>query len=344
MHEHLETFRQEYLAAIQNITTEAELASFTELYFGRKNGKLTELLKGLGSLSPEERRMRGQELNVLKTELEAVQQEVERKIRSEGSRARLATETIDITEPKIPSEPNGSLHPLTTLRYDLEDFFSRLGFRVVQSPELESDYFNFTALNVPPNHPARDMQDTFYIKDHPDWVMRTQTTSYQVRMLREYGAPLKMVTIGRVFRNEATDVRHEHTFYQFEGLMVGKGISFANLKATLLAMATHLYGEKTEVRLRPKFYPFVEPGVNGEVTCFLCSGKGCRLCKETGWLEVFGAGMVHPHVLQEAGLDPKEYTGFAFGCGFNRLVMLKYGIEDVRHFQSGDLRFVSQFS
>jgi phenylalanyl-tRNA synthetase alpha chain len=161
--------------------------------------------------------------------------------------------------------------------------------------------------------------------------------------MRQYGAPLQMISIGRVFRNEATDVRHEHTFYQLEGLMVGKEISFANLKAILLALAKHLYGEGTEVRLRPKFYPFVEPGVNGEVTCYLCKGKGCRLCKQTGWLEIFGAGMVHPNVLKEGGVDAETHTGFAFGFGFNRVAMLRYGIEDVRHFQSGDLRFLTQF-
>jgi phenylalanyl-tRNA synthetase alpha chain len=218
-----------------------------------------------------------------------------------------------------------------------------MGFVVLDGPELESDYYNFTAVNIPPDHPARDMQDTFYIKGHPDWVMRTHTSPMQARALQKYGAPLRMVVPGRCFRNEATDVRHEHTFYQLEGMVIDEGITFGHMKGILETVAKHLYGKNTEVRLRPKFYPFVEPGVNGEVTCFLCKGNGCRLCKNTGWLEIFGAGMTHPNVIREGGLDPKKYQGFAFGFGLTRLVMLKYGIEDIRHLQGGDLRFLKQF-
>jgi phenylalanyl-tRNA synthetase alpha chain len=216
-------------------------------------------------------------------------------------------------------------------------------FFIADGPELESDFYNFTALNIPPTHPARDMQDTFYIEGHEGVVMRTHTSPVQVRTLRKYGTPLRMIAPGRCFRNEATDVRHEHTFHQFEGLVVDKGISMADLKGVLEVVAKHLYGADTEIRLRPKFYPFVEPGVNGEVTCFLCKGQGCRLCKKTGWLEVFGAGMVHPNVLKEGGVDPNEYSGFAFGFGLTRLVMLKYGIDDIRHLEKGDLSFLKQF-
>ena len=218
-----------------------------------------------------------------------------------------------------------------------------MGFAVLDGPEVESDYYNFSALNIPETHPARELQDTFYIKGHDNWVMRTHTSPMQVRAMQKYGAPLRVVVPGKCYRNEATDVRHEHTFYQFEGLVVDEGINFSHLKGVLEIVAKHLYGEKTEVRLRPKYYPFVEPGVNGEVTCFTCAGKGCRLCKNSGWLEVFGAGMVHPNVLLEGNIDPKKYTGFAFGFGLTRLVMLKYGIDDVRLLESGNIKFLEQF-
>jgi phenylalanyl-tRNA synthetase alpha chain len=187
------------------------------------------------------------------------------------------------------------------------------------------------------------MQDTFYIKNHPSWVMRTHTSSVQVRSLQKYGAPLRAIVPGRCFRNEATDARHEHTFLQLEGIMVDEGVSFAHLKGILTALAEHVFGLGTEIRLRPKFYPFVEPGVNLEVTCFLCAGQGCRVCKKSGWLEVGGAGMIHPHVLREGGIDPETHTGYAFGLGFTRLVMLKYGIQDVRDLLRGDLRMVQEF-
>lgn len=187
------------------------------------------------------------------------------------------------------------------------------------------------------------MQDTFYIKGHENWVMRTHTSSVQVRAMQKYGAPLRMIAPGKVFRNEATDPRHEHTFHQLEGVVIDKHITFGDMKGVIERMVKHLYGEDTQVKLRPKFYPFVEPGVNGEVTCFLCKGNGCRVCKNTGWLEIFGAGMIHPNVLKAGNIDPQEYQGFAFGFGLTRLVMLKYGIEDIRHLESGDLKFLQQF-
>ena len=218
-----------------------------------------------------------------------------------------------------------------------------MGFSIEDGPELESEYYNFTAVNIPESHPARDMQDTFYIKNHAGWVMRTHTSSMQVRTLEKSAPPIRAIIPGRCFRNEATDARHEHTFYQLEGFVVDENITFADMKGVLEAVAKHLYGKNTRVKLRPKFYPFVEPGVNGEVSCFLCAGQGCRVCKNTGWLEVFGAGMIHPNVLRAGRIDPDKYQGFAFGFGLNRLVMLKYGIEDIRHFMSGDLRFLNQF-
>lgn len=214
---------------------------------------------------------------------------------------------------------------------------------VLDGPELESDYYNFEAVNIPPDHPARDMQDTFYIQGHPNWVMRTHTSSLQVRAMEKYGAPLRAIVPGRCFRNEATDPRHEHTLYQLEGIVIGHGINFSHLKGVIETVACHLYGPETKVRFLPKFYPFVEPGVRGEVTCFLCHGLGCRVCKQSGWLEIFGAGMIHPNVLKAGKVDPNEYTGFAFGLGLSRLVMLKYAIPDARYALAGDLRFLQQF-
>ena len=228
---------------------------------------------------------------------------------------------------------------------------------VLDGPELESDYYNFTAVNIPANHPARDMQDTFYIKKHPNWLLRTQTTSVQVRAMQKYGlpalpdrqadgrqgAPLRAIVPGRCFRNEATDARHEHTLYQIEGVVIDQGINFSHMKAVLEKVVKHLYGAETKLRLRPKYYPFVEPGVNGEITCVLCQGKGCRVCKQSGWLEIFGAGLIHPNVLKEGGIDAKKFQGFAFGLGLDRLVMLKYGIDEIRVLKSGEMKFLEQF-
>ena len=317
-------------------------------FLGRKQGELTSLLKGLKDLADDTRKEAGQLANEVKVAVEqAIAEKRNSFVKSESS-AALEKERIDITQPALPSKSRGHLHPNTLIQRDLEDFFTSMGFTVLDGPELESDYYNFSAVNIPPTHPARDMQDTFYIKGHGQdsdspWVMRTHTSPMQVRALQKYGAPLRMIVPGKCYRNEATDVRHEHTFYQLEGVVVDKGITFAHMKGILEAVAKHLYGEETRVRLRPKFYPFVEPGVNGEVTCFLCKGEGCRLCKHTGWLEVFGAGMMHPNVLREGNIDPNVYQGFAFGFGLTRLVMLKYDIEDIRLLESGDLKFLEQF-
>ena len=227
-----------------------------------------------------------------------------------------------------------------------------MGFTVLDGPELESDYFNFEALNIPEHHPGRDMQDTFYVGLNNDekfaggdgkLLMRTHTSPVQVRAMLKYGAPLRVVVPGRCFRNEATDARHEHTFYQFEGLMIGEGVNFSHMKGVLEKIGKNLFSEQTQLRMRPKFYPFVEPGSNGEYTCFLCQGKGCKVCKHSGWLEVMGCGLVHPNVLRAGGIDPEKYSGFAFGFGLTRLAMLKYGITDARLFNNGDMRFLEQF-
>lgn len=341
-------------AALQDITSSRDKAQLEELeikLLGRKAGELTNLLKELKNLPEAERKEVGQQANAAKQAIEEALANKKQEFTQQEMSQLLAQESVDISQPALPLIKRGHLHPNTIVQNDLEDFFTSMGFMVLDGPELESDYYNFTALNIPEDHPARDMQDTFYIKTpasakssgEAKLVMRTHTSPNQVRALQKYGAPLRAVVPGKCFRNEATDVRHEHTFYQLEGLVVDKGINFAHLKGVLEATAKHLYGPETKMRLRPKFYPFVEPGVNGEVTCFLCKGNGCRLCKQSGWLEIFGAGMVHPNVLKEGGVDAKAYQGFAFGFGLTRLVMLKYGIEDIRLLESGNMKFLEQF-
>lgn len=348
MQEQLQKIKQDFLKSLQEVKNILQLEELEQRFFSRRSGEMTEIMKNLKDLPVEARKEFGKLANEVKKELEDLYNKKKEELTIESVNQIAETEWIDVTQPKLPVQEAGHLHPNTIIQNDLEDFFTSMGFLVLDGPELESDYYNFTAVNVPPTHPARDMQDTFYIKEHgPDsdspWVMRTQTSPMQVRAMHKYGAPIRAIIPGRCFRNEATDVRHEHTFYQLEGIVIDKDINLSHMKGVLEAVAKHLYGEETKVRFRPKFYPFVEPGVNGEVTCFLCKGQGCRVCKNTGWLEIFGAGMVHPNVLREGGVDPEKYQGFAFGFGLTRLVMLKYGIDDIRNLQNGDIRFLKQF-
>ena len=343
MRSNLEQFKNEALGAIQSAESASRLDELENKFFGRAQGEITKLMKGLKNISLEERQASGERLNQVKSVLGAAIIKKRDVLENIAWEAAAETERIDITEPALPIIKRGHSHPVTVIQRSLEDLFTSLGYMVLDGPELESDYYNFTALNIPETHPARDMQDTLYIKGHKDWLMRTQTSPVQVRAMQKYGAPIRAVVPGKCFRNEATDARHEHTFYQLEGFAVDKGINFSHLKATLEAVAQSLHGPDTKIRLMPKFYPFVEPGVRGEVTCLLCRGQGCRVCKNTGWLEIFGAGLVHPNVLKEGGVDHKVYQGFAFGFGLTRLAMLKYGIDDVRLLESGDLRFLEQF-
>ena len=351
MESKLQKLKQEILNQLTEVKGLEVLRDLEIKYLGRK-GELTKILRSVADLSAEEKKTLGRLANEIKIELINKFEEVKNDLNKNTS-----VDYVDATLPGVEIK-QGHLHPLTILQNEIEDLFSSLGFMVLDGPELESDYYNFTALNIPPYHPARDMQDTFYI-DHPsyakatedkknakgeyDMLMRTQTSPMQIRAMQKYGAPIKCIVPGRCFRSEATDVRHEHTFYQLEGLMIDKNINFSNLKAILEVLGKKLFGPETEFRMRPKFYPFVEPGSNGEYSCFLCGGKGCRLCKGTGWLEIVGCGMVHPNVLRAGGIDPKKYQGFAFGYGLDRLAMLKYGINDIRLFHSGDLKFLKQF-
>ncbi len=345
MQEQLLKLKQEILNQLKNVK---DLSVWRELeikYLGRK-GELTKILRSVADLSAEEKKTLGRLANEIKLELIGKFEEAKA-----GLEKTVGATAVDATLPGAEIKA-GHLHPITIIQNEIEDIFTSLGFMVLDGPELESDYYNFTALNIPPLHPARDMQDTFYIETNnpPNplyqggaLLMRTQTSPMQIRAMQKYGAPLKCIVPGRCFRSEATDVRHEHTFYQIEGLMIDEGINFSHLKGVLEILGKKLFGPDTELRMRPKFYPFVEPGANGEYSCFLCSGKGCRLCKNTGWLEIVGSGLVHPSVLKAGGIDPEKYQGFAFGYGLDRLAMLKYGINDIRLFHGGDLKFLKQF-
>jgi phenylalanyl-tRNA synthetase alpha chain len=342
MQDNLNKIKEKILTELNKIKTGDALRDLEIRYLGRK-GELTQVLRTIKDLSVEEKKKFGQLANEVKKDIETRFAEIKNSL----EKNRGQEDFIDVTLPgtKI---PQGHIHPITQVQSELEDFFSAMGFSVMDGPELESDFYNFQALNIPKHHPARDMQDTFYIdqknkEGELDLVMRTQTSPVQVRAMQKYGAPLRVIIPGRCFRSEATDVRHEHTLYQLEGLMVDENINFTHMKAILEAVGKKLYGPDTKLRMRPKFYPFVEPGSNGEYTCSICQGKGCRLCKHSGWLEIVGCGMVHPNVLRAGGIDPKKYSGFAFGFGLSRLAQMKYGIEDNRLFMSGDLRFLSQF-
>jgi len=338
----IEKIRDEFLKQLAQAKDSEYLRGLEVKYLSRK-GEFSEVMHSLKDVSLELRKELGELANTVKTEMQTKFEEVRKTLESHNKN----NEFIDVT---LPGEKfkSGHLHPITLVQNELEDLFTSLGFMIGDGPELESDYYNFTALNMPPLHPARDMQDTFYIdsknkEGQYDLVMRTQTSPVQIRLMQKYGAPLKAIIPGRCFRNEATDSRHEHTFYQVEGIMIGKDINFSNLKSLLEIVGKKLFGANTELRMRPKFFPFVEPGNNGEYTCFLCQGKGCRVCKYTGWLEIVGAGLIHPAVLRAGGVDPEVYSGLAFGFGLNRLAMLKYNINDVRLFNSGDLKFLEQF-
>ncbi len=343
MRSELEQLWQQVQTKLDTVSNVPTLDEFELTIFGRKQGQLIELLKKLKDLSAEQKTTVGQLANEVKIKLETAFVDKRVSLVASAWAEAAEAERLDITQPAVPPQESGHFHPNTMVQNDLEDLFTSMGFMILDGPELESEEYNFTTVNIPANHPARDAQDTFYIKNDPTKLMRTHTSPVQVRALQKYGAPLRAIVPGKCFRNEATDVRHEHTFYQLEGLVVDKDITMSHLKGVLELVSKHLYGPDTKVRLRPKFYPFVEPGVNGEVTCFLCHGQGCRVCKGSGWLEIVGAGMVHPNVLKAGNVDPEVFQGFAFGFGLTRLVMLKYGIEDIRLLESGDLRFLRQF-
>jgi phenylalanyl-tRNA synthetase alpha chain len=306
---------------------------------GRK-GKLAEISKTFGKLAPEERARAGKLLNAAKQELEAKIDARLASLDNAALDARLDSEWLDLTAPAPGMRP-GSLHPVTQVQREVEEIFVSMGFSVLDGPELETEYYNFDALNIPPDHPARDMQDTFWMKDGR--LLRTHTSPVQVRGLQKLGPPLKMIAPGRVFRNEEVDASHEHTFYQVEGMMVDRDVSVAHMVYFMKTMLTAIFHREVTVRLRPGFFPFVEPGFELDIRCLICGGDGCSVCKQSGWVELMPCGLVHPAVLRSGGADPEKWNGFAFGLGLTRLAMMRYGIDDIRLMMGGDLRFLRQF-
>ncbi len=319
-----------------NGTTLEETENFRIKMLGKK-GLITELMGEFRNVPNEQKKEFGQKINVLKTaaldKVNSLKEALEDAADESGPK-------IDTTRPAEFTEL-GSRHPLSVVRKEILDIFGRIGFAVSEGPEIEDDFHNFTALNFPPEHPARDMQDTFFIDD--EIALRTHTSSVQVRVMENSTPPIRTVSPGRVFRNEAISARAHCIFHQVEGLYIDKGVSFADLKQTLLYFAQEMFGDKTEIRLRPSYFPFTEPSAEVDVSCLICSGKGCNVCKNTGFLEIMGCGMVDPNVLENCGIDSTVYSGFAFGMGIERITMLKYQVNDLRHFFENDLRFLNQF-
>ena len=337
MKEKLSKIRNEALEQIN--TPNANLEEIRIKYLGKK-GELTAVLRGMGALSAEERPMIGQLANEIREELEAAITEKSKELRQKELEARLASESLDVTMP-AKAAPVGHIHPLTRAQRELEDIFIGMGFSIAEGPEVELDYYNFQALNIPENHPARDTQDTFYITENI--LLRSQTSPVQVRVMEHQKPPIRIISPGRVYRSDALDATHSPLFHQLEGLVIDKGITMGDLKGTLAVFAKKMFGEKTQIRFRPHHFPFTEPSAEVDVSCFVCGGKGCRLCKGEGWIEILGAGMVHPFVLSNCGIDPEEYSGFAFGLGIERITMARYGIDDIRLFYENDERFLEQF-
>lgn len=340
MKDKLKKMQTQAIEAIKKSKGLKELEKVHLKYFGRKAGALNTVLKGLKDLSVEQKKEIGQLANQIKTTIEQEIDKRNKEIADEEIIQKVDKEWVDITLPGNKKDI-GSLHPITQIQYEIEDIFTSMGFNVFDGPEIESDFYNFQAANIPPDHPARDMQDTFWLEDNN--ILRTHTTASQVRAMEMYGAPLRVIVPGRVFRYENTDASHENTFNQIEGLMVDKEISMANLISVMKTLVEGVLKREVKIRVRPGFFAFVEPGIEMDINCEICDGAGCKVCKNTGWLELLPAGLVHPNVLKAGGVDPGKYMGFAFGLGLDRLVMMKYGIEDIRHFNSGDLRFLKQF-
>ena len=332
----------QWRAAIDAATDDASLKQVETRLFGKK-GEVLALLKSVSSLPAEERPAAGRAANELKIELQALLVTRREAVAQQAAAQELSATGFDPTEPAPRSAVplRGTLHPITIVQNDLVDMFTSLGFTWQDGPEIETAHYNYDALNTPPDHPAKDTTDTFWLEDGN--LLRTHTSPVQVRTLLRFPPPIKVVAPGRCFRRETVDASHEHTFYQVEGLVVDRGISIANLIHTMKTFLREILQRDIVARLRPGFFPFVEPGFELDVNCPFCEGKGCKVCKKTGWIEVMPCGMVHPNVLKAGGVDPEEYTGFAFGMGVQRVVMMRYGIDDIRLFMGGDLRFLSQF-
>ncbi|MCG7346113.1 phenylalanine--tRNA ligase subunit alpha [Sporosarcina sp. ACRSL] len=340
MEQQLQQLKEEALTKIQDATNVKELNDVRVAYLGKK-GPITDLLKGMGKLPAEERPKMGALVNVIREEVTESLEKKMTQLEEEAINAQLEKEAIDVTLPGRPA-PTGNHHPLTRVIEEIEDFFISMGYEIAEGPEVEKDYYNFEALNLPKGHPARDMQDSFYISE--EILLRTHTSPVQARTMEVKGGDaFKIICPGKVYRRDNDDATHSHQFTQIEGLVVGENIRMSDLKGTLDLFAKKMFGPDREIRLRPSFFPFTEPSVEMDISCFKCGGDGCNVCKKTGWIEILGAGMVHPNVLKMAGYDPTAVTGFAFGMGPERIAMLKYGVEDIRHFYTNDVRFISQF-
>jgi phenylalanyl-tRNA synthetase alpha chain len=339
LEESISQLHAEALQLLESASTLEAIEAVRVEALGRK-GKLAEISKTFGKLTPEERASTGKLLNSVKQDLETRIDSRKAALEAQALEARLDGEWFDLTTP-APGVRPGSLHPVTQVQQELEQLFISLGFTVLDGPEVETEYYNFDALNIPGDHPARDMQDTFWLTDGR--LLRTHTSPVQVRGLETLGLPLKMIAPGRVFRNEEVDASHEHTFYQLEGMMVDRDVSVAHLIYFMKTMLSAIFHREVTVRLRPGFFPFVEPGFELDIQCLICGGPGCAVCKHSGWVELLPCGLVHPAVLRYGGADPEQWGGFAFGLGLTRLAMMRYGIDDIRLFTSGDLRFLRQF-
>jgi phenylalanyl-tRNA synthetase alpha chain len=353
-----EQFNTELVAA----STEAELKALHDAFLGRKSGSVTAALKGLGALAPEARKTAGAAINALKTYIETTLADRQTALAA----TRRPAGAVDVTLPGRPL-PLGRIHPLMQVRRQVEDIFTRMGYEILEGPEVEDDFHNFEALNMPPDHPARDMQDTLYLEapivggtwgahrrgslggSPPEaqvraaTLLRTHTSAMQIRYMKTFKPPVRIIVPGRVYRRDNLDLTHTPMFQQFEGLVVDEGITMADLKGTLEAMVHELFGDTARVRLRPSFFPYTEPSAEVDISCQACGGHGCGICKHTGWLEILGSGMVHPAVLEAVGYDPDKVSGFAFGTGIERIAMLKYRVDDIRLFYENDLRFLEQF-
>lgn len=334
----LKKLRKEASSSFAEVISAEQLESLRLKYLGKK-GQLSEILKQMTALEPEERKKVGQEANALKQDIEAWIEESKNRL-ANTAKNKILEQRLDVT---LPGKKNtlGAIHPLTQTANEILDILGDLGFESVRGPEIEHDFYNFEALNIPPEHPAREMQDTFYVA--PEVVLRTQTSPVQIRaMLALQEVPVRIACFGKVYRHDQ-DATHSPMFHQIEVLCVDEAVSFAHLKGTLTLLVKRLFSEKTRVRLRPSFFPFTEPSAEVDMSCFSCNGAGCRLCKNTGWIEILGCGMVHPSVLRIAKIDPEKYSGFAIGMGVERIAMLRYGVSDIRLFYENDLRFLGQF-
>ena len=341
MKEKLNSIRQSALEQINQRDTDNAKLEEIRVKYHEKKGELTAVLRGMGQLAPEERPVIGQTANEVREDIEKAIAEKKQSLAAAALELKLKDEKLDVTVPGKKSKI-GHIHPLTLVQRELEDVFIGMGFSIAEGPEVEYDYYNFQALNIPENHPARDTQDTFYITDDKI-LLRSQTSSVQARVMEKQKPPIRIISPGRVYRSDAMDATHSPLFHQMEGLAVDEGITMGDLKGMLETFAKTEFGEDTKIRFRPHHFPFTEPSAEVDISCFMCGGKGCRLCKGEGWIEILGAGMVHPNVLSMCGIDPEKYSGFAFGMGLERIAMLKYHIDDIRMFYENDVRFIEQF-